>query len=352
MGQVHSTKYRRNWKKIWCNLIKIYRTADIQTACSIFSLILSAFQCISSTSHKQSHCIRMHFVQQSTTFPLHQKAFVQSTKILLHQEAFCPTVYNTPIASGNILPNSLQLSHCIRKHSAQQSTTLPLHQEAFCPTAYNIPIISGSILSNSLQHSHCIRKHFVQRSTTPHCIRKHFVQQSTTFPLHQEAFCPTVYNIPIISGSILSNSLQHSHCIRKHSALQSTTPPLHQEAFCPTVYNYPIASGSILPYNYPIASGSILPNSLQHPHCNRKHFVQQSTTIPLHQEAVCPTVYNIPTATGSILPNKLQHAHCIRKHFSNSLQHNKNKLTNTRQPNKCLLEYTGYMFRLVNRSSS
>ena len=180
MGQVHSTKYRRNWKKIWCNLIKIYRTADIQTACSIFSLILSAFQCISSTSHKQSHCIRMHFVQQSTTFPLHQKAFVQSTKILLHQEAFCPTVYNTPIASGNILPNSLQLSHCIRKHSAQQSTTPPLQQEAFCTTVYNYPIASGSSLPNSLQHSHCNRKHFAQQATTCPLHQEAFFQQSTT----------------------------------------------------------------------------------------------------------------------------------------------------------------------------
>jgi len=31
---------------------------------------------------------------------------------------------------------------------------------------------------------------------------------------------------------------------------------------------------------------------------------------------------------------------------------NKHKLTNTRQHNKCLLEYIGYMFRPVNRSSS
>ena len=190
------------------------------------------------------------------------------------------------------------------KYIAQQIFRLPvpffhlfsLLFSAFHPPVISNPTASECILSNSLQHSHCIRKHL--------------------------------------------SSLQKSYCIRKHSAPQSTTPPLHQETFCPTVYNYPIASGSILP------------NSLQHPHCNRKHFVQQSTTIPLHQEAVCPTVYNIPTATGSILPNKLQHAHCIRKHFSNSLQHNKNKLTNTRQPNKCLLEYTGYMFRLVNRSSS
>ena len=30
----------------------------------------------------------------------------------------------------------------------------------------------------------------------------------------------------------------------------------------------------------------------------------------------------------------------------------KNKLTNTRQQNKCLLQYTGYMFRPVSRSSS
>jgi len=29
-----------------------------------------------------------------------------------------------------------------------------------------------------------------------------------------------------------------------------------------------------------------------------------------------------------------------------------NKLTSTRQHNKCLLEYIGYMFRPVNRSSS
>ena len=34
------------------------------------------------------------------------------------------------------------------------------------------------------------------------------------------------------------------------------------------------------------------------------------------------------------------------------LKHDKNKLTNTRQHNKRLLEYTGYMFRPVNKSSS
>jgi len=33
-------------------------------------------------------------------------------------------------------------------------------------------------------------------------------------------------------------------------------------------------------------------------------------------------------------------------------QHNKNKLINTRQHNKRLLEYRGYMFRPVNKSSS
>jgi len=33
-----------------------------------------------------------------------------------------------------------------------------------------------------------------------------------------------------------------------------------------------------------------------------------------------------------------------------SIGFNKNKLINTRQHNKRLLEYTGYMFRPVNRS--
>ena len=45
----------------------------------------------------------------------------------------------------------------------------------------------------------------------------------------------------------------------------------------------------------------------------------------------------------------LLHAHlCLRRSFTDL----NNKLTNTRHHNKYLLEYIGYMFRPVNRSSS
>jgi hypothetical protein len=126
---------------MWCHLKQNISHSRYLECLPILSLIPSVFQCIPPTSHKQFHCIRNAFLPTDYNIPIASGSiFVQqSTTFPLHQEAFCPTVYNIPITSGSILSTSLQHSHCIRKHCVQQSVTFPMDQNVFRPQAYNIP---------------------------------------------------------------------------------------------------------------------------------------------------------------------------------------------------------------------